>query len=95
VRRLLSDGDSIGSHSIIHSRGFNKFGLGSGGEEFPVYHPLGTGFDTATGATVFGEVRVSKLIFSGPDICAFLPRCPRRCSAAAIVSIPLLPPMTS
>jgi hypothetical protein len=65
MRGLLSVGDSIGSHSIIHSRGFNKFELGTGGEQFPVYHPLGTGFDTATGATVFGEVRVSKQLLDG------------------------------
>jgi hypothetical protein len=65
LRRLLSDGGSIGSHSIIHSRGFNKFELGTGDEQFPAYHPLGTGLDTATGATVFGEVRVSKQLLDG------------------------------
>jgi hypothetical protein len=36
MRRLSSGGNSIGSHSIIHSRGFNKFELGTGGEGFPV-----------------------------------------------------------
>jgi hypothetical protein len=56
---------SVGSHSIIHSRGFNKFVLGTGLETFPAYQPRGTGFDTATGATVFGEVRVSKQLLDG------------------------------
>lgn len=65
IRRLASSGDSIGSHSIIHSRGFNKFELGTGGETFPAYQPRGTGFDTATGASVFGEVRVSKQLLDG------------------------------
>jgi hypothetical protein len=65
LRHLVSSGNSIGSHSIIHSRGFNKFELGTGGETFPAYQPRGTGFDTATGASVFGEVRVSKQLLDG------------------------------
>ena len=65
IRGLFSSGHSIGSHSIIHSRGFNKFELGTGGEEYPVYQPRGTGFDTATGASVFGEMRVSKQLLDG------------------------------
>lgn len=65
LRRLSSSGDSIGSHSIIHSRGFNKFELGTGNEDFSAYQPRGTGFDTATGASVFGEVRVSKQLLDG------------------------------
>ena len=65
TRRLFSGGSSIGSHSIIHSRGFNKFELGAGDEKYPVYQPRGTGFDTAVGANVFGEVRVSKQLLDG------------------------------
>jgi hypothetical protein len=65
TRRLFSSGFSIGSHSIIHSRGFNKFELGTGDEAYPVYQPRGTGFNAATGATVFGEVRVSKQLLDG------------------------------
>ena len=65
ISRLSSSGDSIGSHSIIHSRGFNKFELGTGTEAFPAYQPRGTGFDSATGASVFGEVRVSKQLLDG------------------------------
>ena len=55
----------MGSHSIIHSRGFNKFELGSGRETYANYHPRGLGYDTASGATVFGEVRVSKELLDG------------------------------
>ncbi len=65
LRKLQSLGFSIGSHSIIHSRGFNKFELGTGTETFATYQPRGTGFDTATGATVFGEIRVSKQLLDG------------------------------
>ena len=64
-RRLFSSGFSLGGHSVIHSRGFNKFDLGSGEEEYPAYQPRGTGFDTATGASVFGEVRVTKQLLDG------------------------------
>ncbi len=65
LRELKAGGSSIGSHSIIHSRGFNKFELGSGHETYASYNPRGLGFDTASGATVFGEVRVSKELLDG------------------------------
>jgi hypothetical protein len=65
LRLISAEGFSIGSHSIIHSRGFNKFDLGSGEETFPSYQPRGTGFESSTGATVFGEVRVSKELLDG------------------------------
>jgi hypothetical protein len=65
LRELKEQGSSIGSHSIIHSRGFNKFELGTGQETYPTYQPRGLGFDTASGATVFGEVRVSKELLDG------------------------------
>jgi hypothetical protein len=69
LRELKDGGSSLGSHSIIHSRGFNKFDLGSGQETYANYHPRGLGYDTAAGATVFGEVRVSKELLDGqiPD----------------------------
>ncbi len=65
LKKLHAMGFSIGSHSVIHSRGFNKFELGTGTETLATYHPRGTGFDTATGATVFGELRVSKELLNG------------------------------
>jgi hypothetical protein len=65
LRQLKAGGSTVGSHSVIHSRGFNKFELGSGHETYPSYQPRGLGFDTASGATVFGEVRVSKELLNG------------------------------
>lgn len=65
LRELKEQGSSIGSHSIIHSRGFNKFDSGTGHETYSTYQPRGLGFDTASGATVFGEVRVSKELLDG------------------------------
>jgi hypothetical protein len=69
LRQLKAGGSTVGSHSIIHSRGFNKFELGSGHETYSGYQPRGLGFDTSSGATVFGEVRVSKELLDGeiPD----------------------------
>jgi hypothetical protein len=65
LRQLKAGGSSLGSHSVIHSRGFNKFDLGSGRETYSSYQPRGLGFDTASGATVFGEIRVSKELLDG------------------------------
>lgn len=65
LKEIQSQGFSIGSHSVIHSRGFNKFELGTGSETFATYQPRGTGFDSATGASVFGEIRVSKQLLDG------------------------------
>jgi len=65
LRQLHALGFSLGSHSVIHSRAFNQFELGDGRETFPAYQPRGTGFASATGATVFGEVRVSKELLDG------------------------------
>jgi hypothetical protein len=63
--QIHANGSSVGSHSVIHSRGFNRFELGAGQETYPTYQPRGTGFESATGATVFGEVRVSKELLDG------------------------------
>jgi Polysaccharide deacetylase len=65
LKEIQSRGFSIGSHSVIHSRGFNKFELGTGSETFATYQPRGTGFDSATGASVFGEIGVSKQLLDG------------------------------
>lgn len=65
ARQFLQLGSSIGSHSVIHSRGFNHFALGNGSETFASYRARGTGFDTAEDGSVFGEVRVSKELLEG------------------------------
>ncbi|HTQ87679.1 MAG TPA: hypothetical protein VMI93_15775 [Candidatus Solibacter sp.] len=65
LRRIQAQGFPMGTHSIIHSRAFNGFELGSGAETYASYNPRGTGRDTATGATVFGEVRVSRELLDG------------------------------
>jgi len=65
LRWIHDEGFPMGTHSIIHSRAFNTFALGSGTETYVSYNPRGTGRNTATGATVFGEVRVSRELLDG------------------------------
>jgi hypothetical protein len=65
LKQLYAEGFSLGSHSVIHSRGFNRFELGTAQETLSTYQPRGTGFESATGATVFGEVRVSEQLLDG------------------------------
>ena len=65
LKQVYAMGSSIGSHSVIHSLGFNHFSLGTGAETYVSYHPANTGRETATGADVFGEVRVSKELIDG------------------------------
>lgn len=65
LRRIHREGFPMGTHSIIHSRAFNYFELGTGTETYGSYKPRGTGPNTATGATVFGEVRVSRELLDG------------------------------
>ena len=45
---------STGIYALLH------FDLGDGAETFPPCQPRGTGFESTTGATVLGEVRVGK-----------------------------------
>jgi hypothetical protein len=65
LRQVHAQGFPMGTHSIIHSRAFNHFELGSGTETYASYRPRGTGANTATGATVFGEVRVGRELLDG------------------------------
>jgi hypothetical protein len=65
LRQIHAEGFPMGTHSIIHSRAFNRFDLGSGAETYVSYQPRGTGANSATGATVFGEVRVSRELLDG------------------------------
>lgn len=65
LRQVYRMGFSIGAHSVIHSFGFNHFSLGTGAETFATYRPQNTGRETATGADVFGEVRVCKQLIDG------------------------------
>ena len=69
IRQLKADGFDLGSHSVIHPHVFQAFPLGTGEETFASYRPHARSARQGLGATVFGEVRVSKELLDGeiPD----------------------------
>jgi len=76
VKRLAELGMELGSHTIAHSRVFNRFPMGSGRESYPSYAPFVKDRSTAYNASVLGELRVSKFLidhFSGQTIVSFRP----------------------
>jgi len=65
LRELVAGNSDIESHSVIHSKLFNKVPLGSGGEQYPSYQARATRENAAQGATALGEVCVSKSLLDG------------------------------
>jgi hypothetical protein len=65
LRQLRAEGFDLGSHSVIHSRQFDSFPLGTGQETYVTYRPHALSPQTAQGGTVLGEVRVSKELLDG------------------------------
>jgi len=63
--RELVHGSDIESHTVIHSKLFNKVPLGTGQEQYPDYHARATREDPAKDATALGEVCVSKSLLDG------------------------------
>jgi hypothetical protein len=63
--RELVHGSDIESHTVIHSKLFNKVPLGTGREQYPDYHARATRDDPAKDATALGEVCVSKSLLDG------------------------------
>ncbi len=57
---LLAGGGSIGSHTVAHSPVLHTFPVGDGTEAYPAYAPFNVSLAQTTGATLFGELRVSK-----------------------------------
>ncbi|MCP9447066.1 MAG: hypothetical protein NNA22_05795, partial [Nitrospira sp.] len=62
LRALAARGMEIGSHTVAHSKVFDQFPMGTGTEQYPEYRPIVTGRLSAKGATVLGELRVSKFL---------------------------------
>jgi hypothetical protein len=65
LRELMTGKSDIGSHTVIHSRLFNKVPLGSGEERYPSYQARATRDNAAQDATALGEVCVSKSLLDG------------------------------
>ena len=57
---MLREGADLESHSVSHSLWFNQMPAGTGEERSPTYAPMAKDFRTIIGATVSGEVCVSK-----------------------------------
>lgn len=77
IRRLADLGMEVASHSVSHSRGFNKFPIGTGEEQYPDYQPVVRGEEVTENGTVFGELRVSKFLIERvagtPRVVSFRP----------------------
>jgi hypothetical protein len=65
LRELMSGKSDIGSHTVIHSKLFNKVPLGTGEERYPGYRARATADNPAQDATALGEVCVSKSLLDG------------------------------
>jgi hypothetical protein len=65
LRELMTGKSDIGSHTVIHSKLFNKVPLGSGEEQYPSYQARATRDNAAQDATTLGEVCVSKSLLDG------------------------------
>jgi hypothetical protein len=65
LSQLTALGFDVESHTVIHARGFNQFSLGTGFETYATYRPHVARSGQAQGATVMGEVRVSKELLDG------------------------------
>jgi hypothetical protein len=65
LRDLMARGTDLESHTVIHSKLFNKVPLGSGEEKYPDYHARATRDNAAQDATALGEVCVSKSLLDG------------------------------
>jgi Polysaccharide deacetylase len=77
LRHLLAMGMELASHSVAHSRQFASLPLGTGDERYPSYHPFVQSATVTTGATVLGELRISKYLIEslspGDTVTAFRP----------------------
>jgi hypothetical protein len=62
LRRLRELGMEIASHSVAHSIVFNRLSLGTGEERYPQYRPFVRDKEHTEGATVLGELRVSRFL---------------------------------
>ena len=62
LARIASLGMEIASHSVAHSRVFAAFEMGSGQEAYPDYRPFVKSGTQTYGASILGELRVSRFL---------------------------------
>ncbi|PXA88301.1 hypothetical protein DMC18_19465 [Caulobacter sp. D5] len=77
VKGLLARGQEVGSHTVAHSGAFeHTMSLGDGRERYPRYRPFVETVDTVRGASILGELRVSKFLLerlAGAQVVSFRP----------------------
>lgn len=79
VRRLADlsrKGHELGSHTVAHSGRFEDMVLGTGRERYPAYRPRVTSVASVDGASILGELRVSKFLLeetTGAEVSSFRP----------------------
>ena len=76
IEDLVQLGAEIASHTVAHSNEFRYMPIGTGSEQYPDYQPFVQSFDTVRGASVLGELRVSKFLLehsSNTQVRAFRP----------------------
>lgn len=62
VSQLKDLGMEIASHSVSHSLQFHEFPMGDGRESYPKYRPFVLSKNRTKGASLLGELRVSKFL---------------------------------
>lgn len=67
VAEINKMGMEIASHSVSHSRVFDRFPMGSGTEKYPDYKPFVASMITTVNGTILGELRVSKSLLQTVD----------------------------
>lgn len=76
LESLVQLGAEIASHTVAHSNEFRYMPIGTGFEQYPDYQPFVQSFDAVRGASVLGELRVSKFLLehsSNSQVRAFRP----------------------
>jgi peptidoglycan/xylan/chitin deacetylase (PgdA/CDA1 family) len=77
LRKIAAMGHEVASHSVAHTPVFATLPMGDGQERFPEYHPSVKNKKLTLGATLLGELRVSKYLIETmlPDrpVVAFRP----------------------
>lgn len=76
VSDLVDMGMDVGSHTVAHSRELENMEMGSGRERYPSYRPRVTDDFHVEGATILGELRVSKWLLeelTGAEVVSFRP----------------------
>ena len=60
MQKIKTQGAEIASQTVAHSPVFDKLPMGTGTESFPDYKPFVASRTVTTGASVLGEIRVSR-----------------------------------